>query len=66
MRPFAVAICIYRGNYHLMVDIEGKMNRFRSEFNALAYVLRYAQSNGNDESIVYTNPEVIEEIRNNI
>lgn len=54
----------YRGHYQNIVDIEGKMNRFRSDYRALAYVLKY-KSVSSSSGIEFTNPDVIIEIKNN-
>lgn len=54
----------YRGNYQIVVDIEGKMNEFRSTYRALAYVLKYRQLEHKKDTIEFTNQEVIEEIQN--
>ena len=53
----------YRGHYQYVVDIQGKMQRFRNDFNANAFVLKYI-SNSRDDEIEFENPEVISEIKN--
>jgi hypothetical protein len=55
----------YRGHYQHVVDISGKMNAFCRKYGAKAYVLKYRQSS-DQEGIVFSNPDVIEEIRQSI
>ena len=56
----------YRGNYQYVVDIDGKMNNFKSAYRALAYVLKYKQLNGDYNSIEFTNPETVNEIQRQV
>lgn len=52
----------YYGNYQYVVDIQGKMRRFRNNFNANAFVPKYI-SNSSSGEIEFENPEVISEIK---
>lgn len=52
----------YMGHYQYKVDIQGKMTAFRRDFNAAAYVLKYTAYSDTNE-IVFSNPEIIDEIR---
>lgn len=51
----------YYGHYYNVVNIQGKMNAFRQEYNADVFVLRYSVSL--PDQIEFVNPEVINEIR---
>lgn len=53
----------YMGHYQYKVDIRGKMQAFCREKNAEAFVLKYRVSS-NDDSIEFSNPELIDEIKN--
>lgn len=52
----------YMGHYQYKVDIKGKMHAFCQEQNATAFVLKYRVTSG-DSQILFSNPEVIEEIK---
>lgn len=53
----------FHGGYQNFVDIRGKMQAFCDAYNASAYVLTYSTKCDASEGIVFTNPEVIDEIR---
>ncbi len=55
----------YRGHYQHVVDINGKINAFCRKYSAKAYVLQYRQSS-DQEGIVFSNPDIIEEIKKSI
>lgn len=52
----------FSGHYQYKVDIKGKMRAFCNEQNARAFILTYKVSSGNNQ-ILFSNPEVIEQIR---
>ena len=53
----------FHGGYQNFVDIKGKMKAFCRDFHANAYVLTYRQTGNNANKIEFTNPEVIDEIK---
>lgn len=56
----------YFGGYQSKVNICEKMNRFCEYYNALAYVLQYDSATSSQGNIEFRNPEVIDEIKNNL
>ena len=52
----------YMGRYQYKVDIRGKMNAFCRDKNARAFILKYSVASDRS-GIIFTNPEVINEIQ---
>lgn len=52
----------YLGYYQSVVDINGKMEAFRQKYQAHVYILKY-KPNQNQQSICFSNPEIIDEIK---
>ena len=55
-------VSFYLGHYNKIIDINGKLNKFRSDMRASAFILIY-EINDTDNSIIIKNPEVINEIK---
>lgn len=57
----------FTGHYQYKVDIKGKMDAFCREYNAKAYILTYDSEKSKEiNEIEFTDPKVIEEIRNQL
>lgn len=53
----------YYGKIYKKVNIEGKLKDFRDDFNAKTFILIYDSANSTSDNIIFTNPEVLDEIK---